>query len=106
MLIDIDRPLTQAVLTFAYLAPGVLALGVDDAAGEGLATGLGLFAGAFTVALGEGDVDAFGAFESLTGSVAQPAANAMEAIVKSRSAVRLIMLMFGALISFASCQQD
>jgi hypothetical protein len=83
-----------------------LALGDDDAAGDGLATGLGLFAGAFTVAPGEGDADAFGVFESLTGSVAQPAANAMEAIVKSRSAVRLIMLVFGVLICFASCQQD
>ncbi len=92
-------------MTFAYLAPGVLALGEDDAAGEGLAAGLGLFAGAFAVAPGEGDVDtvglaALGVFESLAGSVAQPAANAMETIVRS-SAVRLIMLMFGVLISLS-----
>jgi hypothetical protein len=64
-----------------------------------------LFAGAFIAALGDGDADAvglaaFGVFESLTGSVAQPAANAMEVIVSSRSAVRLIMLMFGVFISF------
>ena len=82
-----------------------MALGEDDAAGEGLAAGLGLFVVVVTVALGEGDVDAvglaaFGVFASLTGSVAQPAANAMEAIVRSRIAVRLIMLMFGVLISF------
>ena len=100
-----DRPLTRAVLTFVYLAPGVLALGEDDAAGEGLAAGLGLFAGALAVAPGEGDVDAvglaaFGVFELLTGSVAQPAANAIEAIARRRSVVRLIMLMFGVLISF------
>jgi len=74
------------VLTFAYLAPGVLALG--EAAGEGLVAGPGFFAVAFAVALGEGDVEAvglavFGVFESLTGSVAQPAANAMEPIVRS-----------------------
>ena len=104
---DVDRhdhPLTQAVLTFAYLAPGVLALGEDVAAGEGLAAGLGLLTGAFAVELGEGDVNAVGlaafvVFESLTGSVAHPAANAMEAMVRSRSAVRLNMLMFGVLIS-------
>lgn len=100
-----DRPLTQAVLTSGYLAPGGLALGEDDAAGEGLAAGLGLFAGAFAVPLGEGDADAVGlaafvVFESLTGSVAQPAANAMETIVRSRSAVRLITLMFVVLISY------
>jgi hypothetical protein len=80
-------------------------LGEDDAAGEGLAAGLGLFAGAFAVPLGEGDADAVGlaafvVFESLTGSVAQPAANAMETIVRSRSAVRLITLMFVVLISY------
>ncbi len=85
--------------------PGVLALG--EAAGEGLAAGLGLFAGALSVALaGEGDVDVevFGEFELLTGSVAQPAANMIESVVRSRSALRLIM--FGVLISFASFQQD
>ena len=79
-------------------------MGEDDAAGEGLAAGLGV-AVVFTVAPGEGDVDAvglaaFGVFESLTASVAQPAANAIAATVRSRSMVRLIMLMFGVLISF------
>jgi hypothetical protein len=82
-----------------------LALGECDAAGEGLAAGLGLFAGALTVALGEGDVDGEGLAvleesKLFTGSVAQPAANTIENIVRSRSAVRLIMFMFGVLISF------
>ena len=82
-----------------------MALGEDDAAGEGLAAGLGLFAVVFTAALGDGDVEAvelaaFGVFESLAGSVAQPAANAMEAIVISRSALWRMTLMFGVLISF------
>jgi hypothetical protein len=95
-----DCPLTQAVLTFRYLVPGVLALGEADAAGEGLAAGLGAFTGVLTVA---GDVDGeglavFGVFESLTGSVAQPAANTIDNIVRSRSAVRLIMVVFGVLI--------
>ena len=81
----------------------VLALGEDDAAGEGLAAGLGLFAVVFTAALGDVEaveLAAFGVVESLTGSVAQPAANAMEAIVISRSALRRMTLMFGVLISF------
>jgi hypothetical protein len=82
-----------------------LALGEDDAAGEGLA-----IAGAFTVALGEGDEDpvglaAFRVFESLTGSVAQPAANAIDDIVRSSSAMRLILVVFGVLI-FSSFEQD
>lgn len=83
--------------------PLFLALGEGEAAGEGLAAGLALFAGAVTVApLGEGDVDGdefsvFGEVELLAGSVAQPAANTIANIVRSRSAVRLIMV--GVLIS-------
>ena len=100
-----NRPLTQAVLTFAYFASGVLALGEGDAAGVGLAAGLGLFTGALDVALGAGDVAAaglavFGEVELSPGSVAQAAANMIEHIVRSRSAVRLMMFMFGVFISF------
>ena len=94
-----------ASLRFTYFAPLVLALGEGDAAGEGL--GLGVLAGAPSVApLGETAVDGeglavVGEFELSTGSVAQPAANTSEAIVRSSSAVRLIMSMFGVLISFS-----
>jgi hypothetical protein len=82
-----------------------LAFGEGEAAGAGLAAGLGLFAGALAVALGEGAVDAegaaaFGVFESLTGSVAQPAASAIEPTVRSRSVVRLIVFIFDVLIVF------
>ena len=84
---------------------GVLALGEGEAAGEGLAAGPELFVGALSVALaGEGDVDGelavVGEFELLTGSVAQPAANTIANVVRSRSAERLITLMFGVPISF------
>jgi hypothetical protein len=106
-----NRPLTQTVLTFAYFASGVLALGDGEAAGVGLAAGLGLFAGALDVALGDGAVAAgglavLGEVELSPGSVAQPAANMIEHIVRSRSAVRLMMSMFGVFISFASFEQD
>ncbi|MGI9069553.1 MAG: hypothetical protein ACR2HX_24505 [Pyrinomonadaceae bacterium] len=106
-----NRPLAQAVLTFVYFTPGVLALGEDDAAGDRLAAGLGLFAGALVVGLGEGELAAegfavFGEVELSPGSVAQPAANMIEHIVSSRSAVRLMMFMFGAFINFASFEQD
>lgn len=106
-----NRPFTQAVLTFVYFASGVLALGEGDAAGVGLAAGLGLFTGALDVALCEGEVAAgglalFGEVELSVGSVAQPAANMIEHIVRSRSAVRLMMFMFGVFISFASFEQD
>ena len=78
-------------------------------AGEGLAAGLG-FAVVFTVAPGEGDVDAvglaaFGVFASLTGSVAQPAANTIDDSVRSSGAMRLILVVFGVLI-FSSFEQD
>jgi hypothetical protein len=83
----------------------VFALGESDAAGEGLAAGLALFAGAVPVVpLGEGDVDGdevsvFGEVELLPGSVAQPAANRIEKVVRRISALRLIKLRFGLLIS-------
>ncbi len=89
---------------------GVLDLGEGDAAGERLAAGLELFAG--PVALpGEGDVDGdgfavFGELELLSGGAAQLAANPIETIVRSRSAVWLIMFMFGVLISFCLVPQD
>ncbi len=87
-----------------YFALGVFALGEGDAAGEGLRLGLGLFAGALPVApLVEGELDGdglavAGEFELLTGS--QPAANTIERIVRRRRAARLIMFIFGVLISF------
>ena len=91
----------------------VLALGEGDAAGEGLAgAGLGLVAGVVPVApVGEGDTDGdglvvVGAFELSVGSVVQPAANIIENMASSRSAVRLIKLILGFLISSSSFQQD
>jgi hypothetical protein len=81
-------------------------LGEGDAAGEGLWAGLELLAGALPVApVGEGDTDGdglvvCGEFELSLGSVAQPAANTIENIVRSRSTVRLIKLMLGFFIIF------
>ena len=86
-----------------YFVPGVLVLAEGDAAGEGLATELGVLTGALTVELGEGDAAAglaVGVVASLTGSLAQPAANAIEVIVRRRSAVRLILFIFEVLITF------
>jgi hypothetical protein len=97
-----NRPLTQAVLTFRYLAPGVLALGEADAAGEGLAAGLGLFTGVLMVAGavdGEG-LAVVGEVELFTGSVAQPAANTIDDSVRSSKAMKLILFVFGVLIFF------
>lgn len=108
-MLSADRPLTQAVLTFGYFVPGVLVFAAGDAAdaaGDELAAGLEVVAGMLSVALGEGDATAgdglvaVGVVESVTGSVAQPAANASEAIVRSRSAVRLILFIFEILITF------
>lgn len=85
----------------SYFAPGGLVLTEGDAAGEGLATGLGVLTGAVT--LGEGDAAdglTVGVVESLTVSLAQPAANAIETIVRRRSALRLILFMFEVLITF------
>lgn len=88
-----------------------MALGEGDATGDGLAAGVGLVAGALDVAFGEGEVAAeglavLGEVEFSPGSVAQPAANMIEHIVRSRSAVRPMMFMFGVFISFASFEQD
>jgi hypothetical protein len=84
--------------SISYFAPLALALGEGDAAGEGLAAGLGV---AEAVApldeAGEG-LAVFGEVELLAGS--QPAANPIEEIVRSRSAVRLIRFIFVVLISF------
>jgi hypothetical protein len=82
-----------------------LAFGAGDAAGEGLAAGLALLAGAVSVApVGEDDTDgdglAAGVFELFSGSVAQPAANMIENVARSRSAVRLINLMLRFFIIF------
>jgi len=98
-----NRPPPRAVLRFSYFAPGVLVLGEGDAAGEGLATVLGVVTGAFTVALGDGDAvagPAVGVVESVTGSLAQPAVNPIETMVSNRSAVRLILFNFEVLITF------
>jgi hypothetical protein len=78
-----------------------LVLAEGDAAGEGLTTGLEVLTGVL-VALGEGDAAvgfAVGVVDSLTGSLAQPAANAIELIVKRRSAMRVILLIFEELIT-------
>ena len=83
--------------------PGVLVLAAGDAAGEGLATGLGVLTGVVTVTLGEDDAAAglaVGVVDSLTGSLAHPAANAIETIVRRRRAVRLILFIFEVLITF------
>jgi hypothetical protein len=92
-----------------FVAPD-LALGEGDATGEGLAAGLAVFTGA-VVAAGEADVDGaglavVGVFELFSGSVAQPAANAIESVATSSSAMRLIKFMFGVVISFTSLEQD
>jgi hypothetical protein len=73
-----------------------------EAAGEALAAGVELVAGMLTVALGEGDATgeglvAVGVVDS--GSEEQPAANAIETIVRSRSAVRVILFIFEILIA-------
>jgi hypothetical protein len=84
--------------------PGVLVLAEGDAAGEGLATVLGVFTGVVTVTLGEGDAAAaglaMGVVDSLTGSLAQPTANAIETIDRRTRAVRLILFIVEVLIMF------
>ena len=77
-----------------------LGLGEGDAAGDGLA--VGLVAGA-TVLLGAVDAAGLavvvGEFELSVESVAQAAAKTSENTVRTSRAVRLIMLIFGELIS-------
>jgi hypothetical protein len=83
-----------------------LVAGEGDAAGAGLTAGLGFVFGAVSVSpTGDADVDGAGlavpgAAELFTGSVAQPAANDSEEIVRSRSAVRLIIPIFGVVMGF------
>jgi hypothetical protein len=72
-------------------------LGEGDATGEGLAAGLGLFTGA-PLAPDDG-LAVVGVFELFSGSVVQPAENAIESVARSSSAVRLIKLTFGVVIS-------
>jgi hypothetical protein len=111
LLMFIDMPsmsLLLVSLQLRYFIPLVLTVGEDDLAGEGLAAGLG-FAGVVSVALGEADIEgdglaAFGELELLAGS--QAAANTSQSIVRSRSAVRLMMLVFGVRISFLSSFQE
>jgi hypothetical protein len=86
-----------------YFAPGALAFGAGDTAGDGLAAGLEVATGVL-VALGEGDVAAgeglaVGGVDSITGSVAQPAAKPIETVARSRSAVRLMRFSFELLIN-------
>lgn len=104
MFIEMTARLRRRFRTFVYFAPGVLAFGEADAAGEGLAAGLALATGTLVVAVCEGDAEglaaAFGVFESLVGSAAQPAANAIGTIVRSSTVVRLMMFSFDVLISF------
>lgn len=84
----------------SYFAPGVLVFAAGDAAGEGLAAGLGVL----VVALGERDVVAaglaVGVVESLTGSLAQPAANPIGTMARSKSTVRVIRFILEVLITF------
>ena len=85
-----------------------------DAAGDGLAAGLGLVAaGAAVSGAGEADVDdvdgdvvLLGEFVLVVGSVAQPTAKAIARMVGSRRVVRPISFIVGLLISFSSFGQD
>lgn len=87
---------------------------MGDAAGDGLAAGLGLVAGGAAVSLaGEGAVDdvdgddvLLGEFVLVVGSAAQPTAKAMARMVGSRSVLRPISFIVGLLISFSSFGQD
>ena len=85
-------------------------MGEGDAAGDGLATGLGLVAGGAAVSpageavvVGAGVVVA-GVFELVSDS--QPTTNAIARMVGKKSAVRPISFIFGLLIIFSSFEQD
>jgi hypothetical protein len=93
----------------------VLAFGAGDAAGEGLAAGLEVFAGVVVgvlpASIGEADADGDGlavggVFVLSPGAGSQPTANMIENVATSKRAVRLINLMFGFFIIFPSFQQD
>jgi hypothetical protein len=84
-----------------FVLPG-LTFGEGDAAGDAVAAGLGLFAGAVSVALlgvvavtGEG-VAVVGVFELLAGS--QAVAKPSEMIVRSSRATRFTVFMLGVFI--------
>lgn len=102
------RPLSYFVAP--VLAFGEADLAGGDATGEGLAAGLAVFTGA-VVAAGEADVDGaglavVGVFALFSGSVAQPAAKAIERVATINSAVRLIQFRFEDFISLTSLEQD
>ena len=87
-------------------------MGEGDAAGDGLAVGLGLVAAGAAVS-GEADVDdvdgdvvLLGEFVLVVGSVAQPTAKAMARMVGSKSVVRPTSFIVGLLIGFSSFGQD
>ena len=92
----------------SYFASPVLAFafsfGEGDAAGDWLAAGLGLTTGAGTVgdAVVVAGVAAAGVFELFSGSVAQPAAKAIESVATRASAQRLIKFTFEVVIGFSS----
>lgn len=82
--------------------------GEGDAAGDWLAAGLALTTGAVVVGT-VGDavvvvagVAAAGVFELFSGSVAQPAAKAIESVARRVSAPRLIKFTFEVVIGFSS----
>ena len=84
-----------------YFAPGDLVFAAGDATGEGLAAGLAVIVGVVTVTVGDGDATGDGLVGVVeSGSAAHPAANAIGTIVRSRSAVRLILFIFELLITF------
>jgi len=102
------RPLSYFVAP--DLAFGEADLAGGDATGEGLAAGLAVFTGA-VVAAGDADVDGaglavVGVFALFSGSVAQPAAKAIERVATINSAVRLIKFRFEDFISLTSLEQD
>lgn len=78
----------------------------DAAAGEGVAAGLAVFAGVVVAgAAGEADVAGAvvaGVFELFSGSVAQPAAKAIETVATRSRAARLMKLMFADFICLSS----
>ena len=89
--------------------PLLLALGEGDAAAAGLAAGLGFTAGVVVVgAAGVATVAGVGVAAGgvVSGSVAQPAANAIESIIRPSSARRLNKFTFGVVIGFSSFPQD
>ncbi|MEP6568735.1 MAG: hypothetical protein ABJC10_03090 [Acidobacteriota bacterium] len=88
-----------------YLGFAALAVGEGDAAGEGLATGLGfVVAGAAVSLAGEAVVFGGGVFELVAGS--QPTTKAIASSDDKRSVVRPIGFILGLLISLASFEQD